>query len=113
MVKQIKEGDKKKKRINKRAPIRLWIKGKFVGYRRSKVRQNINQCLVKVQGLTDRKDTDFYFGKRIVYIYKSITKTHNSKHKYRTIWGRICKAHGNSGLVIARFNNNLPPRAIG
>lgn len=113
MVKQNKEEDKKKKRINKRAPIRLWVKSKFVGYRRSKVRQNINQCLVKVQGLADRKDADFYFGKRIVYIYKAIKKTHNTKHKYKTIWGRISKAHGNNGMVIARFNRNLPPKAIG
>lgn len=31
----------------------------------------------------------------------------------QTIWGRISRAHGNTGAVLARFNHNLPPRAIG
>ncbi|XP_051912552.1 60S ribosomal protein L35a-like [Hippocampus zosterae] len=108
-----KEGEKKVKRVNKRAPVRLWAKGKFVGFRRSKVQQNTNQCLVRVAGLADRKDASYYFGKRLVYIYKATTKTHKEKHGYRTIWGRICRAHGNGGTVVARFNTNLPSRAIG
>jgi large subunit ribosomal protein L35Ae len=111
--KEVKTDGKKAKRVNTKAPVRLWVKGKFLGFKRSKVQQNTNQCLVQVAGLADRKDTDFYFGKRLVYIYKAATKTHNSKHKYRTIWGRVCRAHGNNGTVIARFNTNLPPRAIG
>lgn len=31
----------------------------------------------------------------------------------QTIWGRISTTHGNTGAVLARFNTNLPPRAIG
>ncbi len=27
--------------------------------------------------------------------------------------GRISKSHGANGAVIARFNKNLPPRAMG
>ena len=31
----------------------------------------------------------------------------------QAIWGRICRAHGDNGVVIARFKSNLPPRAMG
>ena len=31
----------------------------------------------------------------------------------KTIWGRISRAHGNTGAVLARFRHNLPPRAMG
>jgi len=29
------------------------------------------------------------------------------------MWGRIGSAHGNNGVVKARFATNLPPRALG
>ena len=29
------------------------------------------------------------------------------------MWGRVSKAHGNKGVVIARFSPNLPARAMG
>ena len=38
--------------------------------RRSKVLQNTNQHLIKMEGVNTKKDAEFYFGKRVVYIYK-------------------------------------------
>ena len=38
--------------------------------RRSKVLQNTTQHLVKMEGVNTKKDAEFYFGKRVVYIYK-------------------------------------------
>jgi len=66
---------------------------------------------LKIKDVNDKKGAGFYYGKRVVYIYK--TKTVKKNTKYRTIWGTVAKSHGNSGVVRARFMRNLPPRAMG
>jgi large subunit ribosomal protein L35Ae len=50
-------------------------------------------------------------GKRVAFIHKAKTVKNNTK--FRTIWGRVTKAHGNSGAVRAKFQKNLPPKAMG
>ena len=37
---------------------------------RSKVAQYNNQSLIKIEGVNTAKDAEFYFGKRVAYIYK-------------------------------------------
>ena len=93
------------------APVRLWTKAKFLGYRRSKVRQNENQNILRIEGVQDHKSAQYYFGKRVCYIYRAHNTVNNTK--FRTIWGRISKAHGRNGQVIGRFNRNLPANAMG
>jgi large subunit ribosomal protein L35Ae len=61
---------------------------------------------LRIEGLNDRNEVGFYLGKRVVYVQKS-------KNGFTTIWGKIASAHGNNGLVKAKFRKNLPPRAIG
>lgn len=78
----------------------------FTGFRRGQRTQDENHALVKIDGLNSRREAHFYLGKRIVYVYRT-------KIGYKTIWGRICSQHGNNGMVKARFNHNLPPKAIG
>lgn len=91
--------------------VRLWVRAKFTGFRRSKVQQNTNQCILSLEGVNDRSAARYYFGKRVVYVYK---KSSGQKDKrFRTIWGRINRAHGDNGAVLARFSHNLPPRAMG
>ena len=82
-----------------------------MGFRRGKREQHEYQSLLKLEGVNDNKAAVYYFGKRVVYIYKAKSLKKNTK--YRTIWGRIIKAHGNNGTVRAIFKKNLPAHAMG
>ena len=75
---------------------RLYVKAIFSGFRRNKVWTLNNQALLKLEGVNDKKETQYYLGKRVVYIYKT-------KSGFKTIWGRIRSHHGNNGVVIAKF----------
>ncbi len=65
MVRQVKE-----KKSYERAPVRLWVKSKFLGFRRNREVQRANQALLKIEGVNNTQDTSYYLGKRVAYIYK-------------------------------------------
>jgi len=92
-------------------PTRLYVKGVFMGYKRGFTNQYAHTSLIQIQGLQDRKDVDFYLGKRVAYIYKA--KALKNDSKFRVIWGKVCRAHGNNGVVRAKFRKNLPAEAMG
>jgi len=106
-----KRAPKRDTRAHKIAPVRLWVRAKFVGFRRSRTTQNMNQALLQLEGVNDCKAAEYYLGKRVVYVYKGHSLKKNSK--YRSIWGRITKCHGNNGVVRAHFATNMPCQAIG
>ncbi len=97
--------------MNRNISARLYVKGAFIGYRRGKnVIANPNHALVQINGVVDAKDSKFYLGKRVAYIYKA--KTEKKGTKFRCIWGRIVRAHGTGGVCRATFRRNLPPAAM-
>ena len=79
---------------------------------------------MKIEGVQTRAAAKQYLGKRVAYIYKAkLAKPRTSKRnfegklggvtRYRVIWGRIARPHGNGGTVRARFRTNIPPKAFG
>ena len=84
----------------------------FLSYFYSAKRNQVNHTvLLKLQGLQDKVETDFYLGKRVCYIYKA--KTEQNGTKFRTIWGKVTGPHGSTGGVKAKFATNLPAKALG
>lgn len=58
---------------NKKAPVRLWVRSKFLGFRRNRLNQRPSHALLKIEGVNKVEDTQYYLGKRVVYIYKAPT----------------------------------------
>jgi len=93
------------------------LKGWNMGFQRGLRTQNPNHALLQIEGVKSKQEVPFYLGKRVVYIYKArraIKGTNDVKAThYRSIWGRIARAHGSNGVVRAHFRSNLPPQAMG
>ena len=88
----------------------------MLGYQRGKHYQYPDISLLRLEGVRTRKDAGFYVGKKVAYIYRAKTARvtfKGKRSKIRVIWGKIVRAHGNSGVVRARFRSNLPPETFG
>ena len=90
---------------------RLYVRGVILGYKRARTNQYENTSLIKLENVPDKSSTSFYLGKKLCYVYKAHTKKQGTV--YRTMWGKVTRAHGTSGVVRAQFKHNLPPTSIG
>ncbi|CUS11019.1 unnamed protein product [Tuber aestivum] len=84
---------------------------RHLSYQRGKRNTNPNTSLIKIEGVDSRQDASFYLGKKIAFVYRASREVRGSK--IRVIWGKVTRPHGNSGVVRAKFRNNLPPKSFG
>lgn len=55
--------------------------GTIIINKRSKVQQNTNQSILRLEGVNDSKAASYYFGKRVVYIYR--TSSGQKENRFR------------------------------
>merc|ERR1712189_118736 len=71
-------------------PVRLYSKGVFMGYQRGLRNQHENTSLLRIEGVRTKKDTEFYLGKHVAYVYRvskaSVAKGDKKASKIRVIW---------------------------
>ncbi|CAI5966342.1 unnamed protein product [Closterium sp. NIES-65] len=90
---------------------RLYVRAVVLGHKRGKSNVHEHTSLLQIENVQSKEESQWYLGKRIVYIYKA--KTLKNGSLYRSMWGRVTRPHGNTGVVRAKFKKNLPCTATG
>ena len=84
-------------------PTQPTAKAIFLNFRRGHHTQRTNQFLLELPGIDSRQKATSLAGRRVVW----------TSPGGKQISGHITGAHGNSGVLRARFSKGLPTQAIG
>ena len=79
------------------------MKGRIVNYRGGMRTQETDQMIILAENCSNKEDASKLIGKSVEWTTPSGNK----------IVGKIVKAHGRTGSLIARFNKGLPGQALG
>ena len=88
---------------------KLYVNACFTSFRRNKRTLNPGQALLKIEGVNSKEEAEFYVGKMVAAPIKSKVVDRSRPEN----WGKITQVHGNSGVVRAKFDRNLPPSFLG
>lgn len=78
------------------------MNGRILHFRQSRHTTHGNHLLVEVDGVGSRKEAQKLVGKTVTY--------NTGKNDIK---GEVTKAHGNSGVLMVRFERGLPGQALG
>lgn len=79
------------------------LRGVVTSYRRGKNLQHPNQVLLLFDGISTRSEAATLVGRKVKWV----------SEVGKEVLGKVLGAHGNSGVVRAKFRTNLPGQAIG
>ena len=79
------------------------MEGIIKNYRRGVRTINMQQAVIEISGVADKKKANSLAGKEVSW--KSVAG--------KEIRGKILSAHGSRGAVRARFERGLPGQAVG
>lgn len=69
------ECSEERKQQGPKPPGRLYVKAVFAGYKRSQRNQHEQTALLKLDGVHNKRDAQWYVGKRALYVYTAHNKT--------------------------------------
>jgi len=99
-----------RKKLRANDASRVYQPAIVLGYTRSREQQKPNRALVEIIGCKTKEDARFYLGKRVLYLTKSGS---DESKPFRCLVGKVCRTHGNSGVVRVKFSRNITPNAFG
>ena len=82
-----------------------------MGYKGGQRNTYHHTSLINIDSAADAKAAEWYCGKKVAYIYKAAKSVNNTK--YRVVWGKVMRPHGNNGVVRCKFKTNLSPESMG